>query len=122
MFAGTVPLLSAALELQDYWSPKIVAQVNDQFVKVAKLRGEFVWHSHEQEDELFLVLRGELKIRYENDRTVTLSAGSLHVVPRGVLHNPLAEEDCWIALIETVTTKHTGEVDTPFTKSIGDQY
>jgi mannose-6-phosphate isomerase-like protein (cupin superfamily) len=122
MLADTVELLSAAQGLQEYWSPRIVARVNDQFVKVAKLRGEFVWHCHEHEDELFLVLRGELKIRYENDRTITLGAGSLHVVPRGVMHNPLAEEECWIALIETISTKHTGELETPRTKSIGEQH
>jgi mannose-6-phosphate isomerase-like protein (cupin superfamily) len=122
MFPEIVDLLAAAEALTDYWSPKIVAQVNDQFVKVAKLLGEFVWHRHELEDELFLVLRGTLKIQYENNRTVNLKAGSLHVVPRGVLHSPVAEEECWIALIETVTTKHTGELNTPLTKSIADQH
>jgi mannose-6-phosphate isomerase-like protein (cupin superfamily) len=122
MFADVVDLLAAAEALTDYWSPKIVAQVNNQFVKVAKLRGEFVWHSHEHEDELFFVLRGNLKIQYGQERSVELKAGSMHVVPRGILHNPVAEEECLIALIETVTTKHTGEVNTPLTRSIEEQY
>jgi mannose-6-phosphate isomerase-like protein (cupin superfamily) len=121
MFSETVDLMAAADKLDEYWSPKVVARVNDQYVKVAKLRGCLAWHSHQQEDELFYVLRGRLRIEYEGGRSVHLAAGSLHVVPRGMLHNPVAEEDCWIALIETVTTKHTGEVDTPLTKTIEEQ-
>lgn len=121
MFAENVDLIAASEALEEYWSPKVVAQVNDQYVKVAKLRGDLVWHRHEQEDELFYVLRGNLKIEYEGGRTIHLRAGSMHVVPRGVLHNPVAEEDCWIVLIEPVTTKHTGDADTPFTKTIEQQ-
>jgi quercetin dioxygenase-like cupin family protein len=113
--------MAAAEALEEYWSPKVVAQVNDQYVKVAKLRGRLVWHRHEYEDELFYVLRGNLKIEYEGGLAVHLDPGSMHVVPKGVLHNPVAEEDCWIALIETVTTKHTGDVDTPLTKTIEQQ-
>jgi quercetin dioxygenase-like cupin family protein len=121
MFPSVVDLLAVAEALDEYWSPKVVARVNDQYVKVAKLRGEFTWHSHDAEDELFFVLRGSLKIQYAEGNTVELKAGSLHVVPRGVVHNPVAEEDCWIALIETVTTKHTGNVDSPLTRSIAEQ-
>ncbi|HVI86997.1 MAG TPA: cupin domain-containing protein [Dongiaceae bacterium] len=120
-FPEQVDLLAAVETIKDYWSPRIVARVNDQYVKVAKLHGHFCWHSHAEEDELFLVLRGRLKIEYEAGRVVDLPAGSLHVVPRGVLHNPVAEEECWIALIETVTTKHTGEVETPLTRSLEEQ-
>jgi len=120
-FPAIVDLLSAAESLQDYWSPKVVARVNDQYVKVAKLRGSFTWHSHADEDELFYVLRGHLKIEYEGGRVVDLPAGALHVVPRGVLHNPVAEDECCIALVETVTTKHTGDRETSLTKSIADQ-
>jgi mannose-6-phosphate isomerase-like protein (cupin superfamily) len=122
MFADVVDLLAAAEALSEYWSPKIVAQVNDQYVKVAKLLGKFVWHSHEREDELFFVLRGNLKIQYELDRVVELKAGSMHIVPRGMLHQPVAGEECLIALVETVTTKHTGEFHTPITKSIEEQH
>jgi len=121
MFEECIDLMAAAEALEEYWSPKIIARVNDQYVKVAKLRGQFVWHSHEHEDELFYVLRGNLKIEYEGGRVIHLKAGSMHVVPKGVLHNPIAEEDCWIALIETVTTKHTGNVVTPLTKTIEQQ-
>lgn len=121
VFAETVDLMAAAESLEEYWSPKVVAQVNDQYVKVAKLRGHLAWHCHEHEDELFYILRGKLTIEYENGRAVHLKAGSLHVVPRGILHNPVAEDDCWIALIETVTTKHTGDVETPLTKTIEQQ-
>ena len=121
MFPEIVDLLSAADSLRDYWSPKVVARVNDQYVKVAKLRGSFTWHSHADEDELFYVLRGRLKIEYEGGHAADLPAGSLHVVPRGVLHNPVAEEECCIALVETVTTRHTGDVETALTRSIADQ-
>jgi mannose-6-phosphate isomerase-like protein (cupin superfamily) len=121
MFQETVDLITALESVTDYWSPKVVAQVNDQYVKVAKLRGQLAWHRHDREDELFYVLRGRLKIEYEHGRSVELAPGSMHVVPRGVLHNPVAEEECWIALIETVTTQHTGDVVTPLTKTIQQQ-
>ena len=121
MLDESVELMAAAESLAEYWSPKIVAKVNDQYVKVAKLRGHLVWHRHEQEDELFYVLRGNLTIEYEGGRAVHLRAGSMHVVPKGVLHNPVAEEDCWIVLIETVTAKHTGDIDTPLTRTIEQQ-
>ena len=107
-------------KISDYWSPKIVERVNDQYVKVAKLKGEFTWHKHDDEDELFYVLKGRLKILYE-DGEVELGPGDLHVVPRNTLHNPVAEEECWICLIETVTTKHTGDVVLPLTKTLAEQ-
>lgn len=113
--------LLAALEgVTDYWSPKVVGRVNDQYVKVAKLKGEFVWHAHEAEDELFLVLRGRLRVELE-DGPVELGEGEFLTVPRGVRHNPVAEEECWVALIETVSTKHTGEVVSERTRTIEEQ-
>ena len=121
MFRETVDLMTAVEAVEEYWSPRIVGQVNDQYVKVAKVRGQLAWHHHDQEDELFYVLRGHLRIEYEYGRSVELAPGSMHVVPRGVLHNPVAEEECWIVLIETVTTQHTGEVVTPLTKTIEQQ-
>jgi quercetin dioxygenase-like cupin family protein len=121
VFAETVDLSAAFEAIHEHWSPKVVAQVNDQYVKVAKVQGEFVWHSHDGEDELFYVVRGNLKIEYEHGRTVNLAAGSIHVVPRGTLHKPMADDECWIVLIETVTTKHTGDVDTPLTKTLAQQ-
>ena len=114
-------LLQAATDLTDLWSPKVIAQVNDQYVKVAKLQGEFVWHKHDNEDELFQVLRGSMRIQIENQSDVELHPGDICVIPRGTLHNPIAEQECWIALIETVTTQHTGDTQTPRTRSIEEQ-
>ncbi|WP_158907002.1 cupin domain-containing protein [Burkholderia sp. L27(2015)] len=119
--ADPVELLEAFDTVHAHWSPKVVAQVNDQYVKIAKLFGQLVWHNHEHEDELFYVVRGELRMEYEGGRTVNLREGSLHVVPRGVMHNPVAESECWIVLIESVTTKHTGDVVSPLTKSLDEQ-
>ncbi|HEX7154956.1 MAG TPA: cupin domain-containing protein [Thermoanaerobaculia bacterium] len=104
-----------------HWSPKVIGRVNDQYLKVAKVKGTLAWHKHDAEDELFLVMRGELRIELENSDPVTLREGDFYVVPRGVMHNPVAEEECWIVLIETVTTHHTGGVETPLTRSIEEQ-
>ncbi|WP_411698912.1 cupin domain-containing protein [Conyzicola sp.] len=94
----------------DYWTPRVVGRVNDQYVKVAKLLGELVWHAHDNEDEMFIVVYGNLRIQLEGDREVTLAAGDFYVVPKGVQHNPVAAEEVGIVLIETVTTAHTGDV------------
>ena len=106
-----------AASLKDYWSPEILGRVNDQFVKVAKVKGELAWHKHENEDELFLILEGSLRIEYE-DKVVNLKEGDFHIVPKGTMHNPTCEKECLIALIETTTTQHTGDVVTGKTKSI----
>lgn len=84
--------------------------MNDQYVKVAKLLGELVWHAHDAEDEMFLVVSGRLRIQLPNDQEVVLTPGQFYVVPRGVQHNPVADEEVHIVLIETVTTAHTGDV------------
>lgn len=118
MFADVVDLDAAFEGLTDFWSPRVVARVNDQYVKVAKVKGTLTWHAHADEDELFYIHKGCLMIEYEGGRSVDLGPGTLHVVPRGVLHNPVAEEECWVVLVETVTTKHTGDVETPLTKPI----
>jgi mannose-6-phosphate isomerase-like protein (cupin superfamily) len=115
-----VNLKAAAGELEELWSPRVVAQVAEHYVKVAKVQGEFVWHAHEGEDELFLVLKGSLRIQME-DGEVTLGAGDIFVVPAGVRHNPVADEECWLALIEPAQTKHTGDVVTDRTRSIDEQ-
>ncbi len=113
--------LKAELEkVTEYWSPRILGQVNDQYIKVAKLKGEFVWHDHALEDELFYIVRGSLVIQYE-DGDVHLGEGDFHIVPRGKRHNPVAEQECWIALIEPVATKHTGDVVSERTRSIAEQ-
>jgi mannose-6-phosphate isomerase-like protein (cupin superfamily) len=110
MFDSMNPInIEAALaSVVDYWSPKVVGRVNDQYIKVAKLKGELVWHSHAHEDEMFWVVYGTLKIVLE-DREVMLKPGSFFTVPKDVRHNPVADEECGIVLIETVTTLHTGD-------------
>jgi mannose-6-phosphate isomerase-like protein (cupin superfamily) len=109
--------LTAVAEL---WSPRVVAELNGQMVKVAKLKGEFVWHQHDGEDEMFLVLKGAMRIQFE-DGEVTLRQGECFVVPRGVRHNPVADEECWIMLFEPANTAHTGEVVTARTRSLAEQ-
>jgi len=113
-------LRQAAAALDEYWSPRILGRVNDQYVKVARLKGEFTWHQHDDEDELFLILEGRLRIEYK-DHTVDLAEGDFHIVPRGTMHNPVCERECLVALIETVTTKHTGNKITDQTRSIENQ-
>jgi mannose-6-phosphate isomerase-like protein (cupin superfamily) len=118
-----ISLELACSALNELWSPRVVGQVNNQYIKVAKIQGEFPWHSHEHEDEMFLVLRGLLSIgRSEADGgPVSLRPGEFFVIPRGVRHNTAAVEETWIALIETTTTLHTGSEQTPFTRSIEEQ-
>jgi mannose-6-phosphate isomerase-like protein (cupin superfamily) len=93
----------------EHWSPKIVAELNDTYVKVVKLEGEFVWHHHDDEDELFWVVAGRLRMEL-HDGDVTLDPGELLVVPRGVEHRPVAEEETLVVLIEPRTTLNTGNV------------
>lgn len=93
----------------EYWSPKIVGELNGQHVKLAKLKGEFVWHRHEDEDELFLVVKGRLTIKLRSG-DIVLETGEFLVVPRGIEHCPLAEDEVHILLFEPVETKHTGDV------------
>jgi mannose-6-phosphate isomerase-like protein (cupin superfamily) len=108
------------LSVTEFWSPKVIGQVNNQYIKVAKLKGEFVWHQHDDEDEMFYVVKGRLVIQFES-HAVELGAGDFCIVPKGVMHNPIAENECWIVLIETVTTQHTGDIETPLTKTIEQQ-
>lgn len=104
----SVNVREALDKLTDYWSPRVVGRVNDQFVKVAKFQGELVWHAHADEDEMFLVVYGSMKIQLE-DREIFLKPGEFCVIPKGVRHNPVADEECGIVLIETMTTRHTGD-------------
>jgi len=109
-----------AAALTELWSPRVVAEVDDNYVKVAKVQGTLAWHHHENEDELFYILKGHLRIEME-DRAVDLDEGDLFVVPKGVRHNPTAEEECQVLLIERKTTQHTGDVVTDRTRSIDEQ-
>lgn len=108
-------------KLTDYWSPHVVGRLNGDYVKVAKVLGTFTWHKHDGQDELFLVLRGKLRIQLEGDREVAIEAGQFYVVPQGVLHCPVAEEEVWLALIEPMDTAHTGDVVSEFTRSVDEQ-
>ena len=103
---------------QEHWTPYIVAEMNGQQVKVAKVSGEFVWHDHAEEDELFLIQKGTLFIDFRDGTTTELNAGELCVVPRGVEHRPWTRpgEEAWIVLLEPASTKHTGEVVDALTK------
>lgn len=92
---------------QDYWSPKIAGELNDSYVKLVKLKGEFVWHQHEAEDELFLVIKGRLLIKLR-DRDILLEEGEFVIIPRGVEHLPVAEEEAHVLLLEPKTTLNTG--------------
>jgi mannose-6-phosphate isomerase-like protein (cupin superfamily) len=93
----------------EHWSPKVVGELNGQQVRLAKLLGPFVWHQHEAEDELFLVIRGRLRMEFR-DRSVDVEAGELIIVPHGVEHRPVAEEEVHVLLFEPATTLNTGNV------------
>jgi mannose-6-phosphate isomerase-like protein (cupin superfamily) len=109
-----------AESLPELWSPRVIAEVDDAYIKVAKVHGSLAWHSHAHEDELFLVLKGRLRIELENG-PVELGEGEMYVVPRGVRHNPVAEEECLVMLVERKSTLHTGDVMTEKTRSIAEQ-
>ena len=94
---------------QQYWSPKIVGELNDSYIKLVKLKGEFVWHRHEQEDELFLVVKGRLLIKLR-DRDIHLEEGEFVIIPRGIEHLPIAEEEVHVLLLEPKSTLNTGNV------------
>jgi mannose-6-phosphate isomerase-like protein (cupin superfamily) len=100
--------------LREHWSPRVVARLNGQEVKVARFRGAFTWHHHEREDELFLVHRGRFRMEFR-DRTVELGPGDLLVVPRGVEHRPVADEEVEVLLFEPAGTLNTGNVRDAFT-------
>jgi mannose-6-phosphate isomerase-like protein (cupin superfamily) len=96
-------------KFSEHWSPKIIAQMNDYHFKIAKIQGEFIWHDHPETDEVFVVLKGQLEIHFR-DGSVLLREGELFVVPQGVEHKPVAEEECHILLVEPAGTLNTGDV------------
>lgn len=110
-------------DVKEYFSPKIVAGVNDQYVKIAKIKGRNVpWHNHEYEDELFYIIEGELLMEVENKPARTMKTGDLFVVPKRINHKISSTDECSIMLIESKTTQHTGKVQSSITKEIQEQY
>ena len=97
-------------QFNDHWNPRIIGELNKQHVKIAKLKGEFIWHKHDEEDEMFLVLEGTLKIAFR-DRTETIQENEIIIVPKGVEHKPIAEEEVSIMLFEPATTINTGSLE-----------
>jgi mannose-6-phosphate isomerase-like protein (cupin superfamily) len=110
----------AAAALTEYWSPRVIGELDDSYLKVAKVLGTFGWHSHDDEDELFIILAGHLRIELEAG-AVELDEGELFVVPRGVRHNPVAAAECLILLIERKSTLHSGNQVTSRTRTIAQQ-
>lgn len=111
---GKISLAEKLSRFHDHWNPRIVAELNGQQVKLAKFQGEFVWHAHEHEDELFLVLRGRFRMDFR-DGAVEVGEGEMIVVPRGVEHRPVAEEEVHVLLFEPASTLHTGGVESELT-------
>ena len=104
-------------QIREYWSPHIAGELNGQQVKCVKLKGEFIWHHHEQEDELFLVHRGTLELRLR-DRVLTLKPGQFAIIPRGVEHQPYAAEEVQVVLFEPASTLNTGQVRNERTREV----
>ena len=101
--------------IHEYWKPHIAGELNGQLIKLVKFQGEFVWHHHENEDEMFLVVKGRFRIEFR-DKTVSLEEGEFIVVPHGVEHKPVADDECWIILFEPASTLNTGNVKNDLTQ------
>jgi mannose-6-phosphate isomerase-like protein (cupin superfamily) len=106
----SVNLAEKFSKFQDYWHPRIIGELNDCHVKAVKIKGEFVWHHHDNEDELFLVAKGTMRMRFR-DRDVLVREGEFLIVPRGVEHLPMADEEVHIILLEPKTTLNTGNIE-----------
>lgn len=119
MVSAITPL-KVAKQLDELWSPRVIAELEDSYIKVAKVHGTLAWHSHDAEDELFYVLKGSLRIEMEHT-IVELHEGDLYVVPKGVRHNPVAENECLLMLIERKSTLHTGSTTTQKTRTLEEQ-
>jgi len=104
-------------KINTHWDPHIVGNINDSAIKIAKIKGEFDWHQHIHEDEAFIVMKGSLSLQL-HDQTIELSEGEMFIVPKGTQHRPVAQEECWIMLIEPKSTLNTGDVETEKTKHI----
>jgi mannose-6-phosphate isomerase-like protein (cupin superfamily) len=103
-------------KFSDHWSPKIIAEMNDYQFKLVKIQGEFVWHNHEDTDEVFIVIEGKMKIEFENE-TIELNEGEMYVVPKGIQHKPYAETECKVMLVEPRGVVNTGNTEGELTAS-----
>ena len=106
---GKVNLSEKFAQFSEHWKPKIAGEVNDSYVKLVKFKGEFVWHHHENEDELFFVVKGRFRMRFR-DRDEWINPGEFIIVPKGVEHLPVADEECHVVLLEPKSTLNTGNL------------
>lgn len=115
-------LLESFTKINEYFSPKVIGEVNDSYVKIAKIKGDEVpWHNHKNEDELFYIIEGSLLMEVKGIEPFNMSAGEMYIVKRGIQHRVSSKEECKIMLIENKTTAHTGDVKSKITKDITDQ-
>lgn len=112
---------AAFADITEYWSPRVIAVANGQYLKIARVKGELVWHAHADEDELFMVHRGVFGLKFRDGRNIRLQPGDVFVVPRGVEHFPYAEEETEVIFFEPAATKHTGDEINEKTRSIEEQ-
>lgn len=115
-----IAVAQLAEQLRESWSPRVIARVDDYLVKLARLQGALAWHSHEQQDELFYVVKGRLRLELESG-AVELAEGELYVVSKGTPHNPVALPECWVLLWEHRSTSHTGTVQLAQTRTLAEQ-
>jgi len=109
--------------IQGYFSPKIIGEVNDVYVKITIVKGDDVpWHIHDNEDELFFIIKSSLVIEIKNEESFNLNEGDLYIVKKGTEHRVYSDDECWILLIENKDTKHTGSIQSSITKSIEEQH
>jgi mannose-6-phosphate isomerase-like protein (cupin superfamily) len=116
---NTINLRDKLSLFHDYWNPQIVGELNGQYVKLVKFQGPFTWHHHENEDELFMVVSGRFKMEYRDvacEKSTWVNEGELIIVPRGVEHRPVADEECHVLLFESVSTLNTGNVENKLTR------
>ncbi|NOU39628.1 MAG: cupin domain-containing protein [Ferruginibacter sp.] len=115
-------LYDAFLGLDNYFSPRIIGEVNDQYIKVVKIKGQEVpWHNHENEDELFYIVEGSLLMEIENQENFLMQKGDFYVIKKGINHRASSKEECCIMLIESKSTEHTGKIKSAITKSVEEQ-
>jgi len=116
-------LLKLFTEVDSYFSPRIVGEVNEVYIKIVKVKGQEVpWHTHDGEDEMFYVIKGRLTMEFKGRDTVQLESGEFFIVSKGLEHRVFSEKECWLMLIENKSTRHTGNVKSSITKTIDEQF